>query len=88
LPELGYYRFHDIPTSWYKAEIICREENSHLMVLNSPKEFTELKTIWDASGVKGDFLHVGINDFDKEREFVTVLGKKNYLDDQNTADTC
>jgi hypothetical protein len=75
LPGLGYYRFHDIPVSWYKAVITCTGENGHLLILNSPKEFTELKKIWDASGVKGDYLHIGINDFDKEKEFVTVLGK-------------
>lgn len=74
LPGLGYYTFHEIPTSWYKAVITCKEENGNLLILNSPEEFTELKKIWDASGVKGDFLHVGINDFDKEKEFVTVLG--------------
>jgi hypothetical protein len=90
LPELGYYKFYDIPTSWYKAEVTCREANGHLLVLNSPKEFTELKKIWDASGVKGDFLHLGINDFDKEKEFVTVLGKKNslnYLTQHSPANT-
>jgi hypothetical protein len=78
---LGYYRFHDTPVSWYKAVVTCREENGNLLILNSPKEFIELKKIWDASGVKGDYLHVGINDFDKEKEFVTVLGKKNSLND-------
>jgi hypothetical protein len=78
---LGYYKFHDIPVSWYKAVVTCRRENGHLLVLNSPKEFIELKKIWDASGVKGDFLHVGINDFDKEAEFVTVLGKKKSQND-------
>ncbi|KDR20371.1 hemolymph lipopolysaccharide-binding protein-like [Zootermopsis nevadensis] len=74
LPDLGYYRFHDVPVTWYKAVITCTAENGHLLILNSPKEFTELKKIWDASGVKGDFLHIGINDFDKEAVFVTVLG--------------
>jgi hypothetical protein len=75
LPGLGYYRFHDIPTTWYKAVITCTGENGHLLILNSHKEFIELKKIWDASGVKGEYLHIGINDFDKETEFVTVFGK-------------
>lgn len=40
-----------------------------------------MKKIWDASGAKGEFLHVGINDFDKEADFVTVLGKeKSHID--------
>jgi hypothetical protein len=76
LSEFGYYKFHATPVSWHKAEVTCREENGHLLVLNSAQEFTQLKKIWDESGVKGDYLHLGINDFDKEKEFVTVLGKK------------
>jgi hypothetical protein len=75
LPGLGYYRFHYVPFTWYKAVITCTEESGHLLILNSPKEFTELKKIWDTAGVKGDYLHIGINDFDKEGEFVSILGK-------------
>ncbi|XP_069674759.1 hemolymph lipopolysaccharide-binding protein-like [Periplaneta americana] len=73
-PGLGLYKFHKALDTWYNAEMICVKEGGHLLVLSSDKEFAVLKKKWDESGVGGTYLHIGINDFDKEGTFVTVTG--------------
>ncbi|XP_069674755.1 hemolymph lipopolysaccharide-binding protein-like [Periplaneta americana] len=75
LPGLGLYKFHKDLDTWYNAEQTCVKEGAHLLVLNSDNEFAVLKKKWNDSGVGGTYLHVGINDFDKEGTFVTITGE-------------
>ncbi|XP_069675841.1 hemolymph lipopolysaccharide-binding protein-like [Periplaneta americana] len=74
VPGLGYYKLHKDAQTWYKASRTCDEENAYLLILNSEKEFLEIKKIWDTAPGIGVALHVGINDIDNEGQFVTVMG--------------
>ncbi|XP_069675842.1 hemolymph lipopolysaccharide-binding protein-like [Periplaneta americana] len=72
LPKLGFYKCHAMPESWFKASAICEQENAHLLVLNSEEEFNAIKEILETSMMEGAYIHIGLNDIDREGEFVTA----------------
>ncbi|XP_069699036.1 hemolymph lipopolysaccharide-binding protein-like [Periplaneta americana] len=73
LPGLGYYKYHSTVQPWYKATQTCAGEGGHMLILNSDKEFEAIKKIWDKEDSSASLLHIGINDFDKEEEYVTIF---------------
>ena len=85
---LGYYKFHPELKTWFMARDICEQEGSHLVVLNSQREASELIQLWKkhphiTSCSQNDWAHAGFHDLNTEGEYVTVKGK-NLLGKQNT----
>ena len=80
VPGLGYYRFHETTITWPAARETCAREGTHLLILNSEKEWEAVKEIWSrytniAPDWRNSFIHVGLTDFVQEREFYTLFGK-------------
>ena len=83
--DLGYYKFHTTAVTWFRAKQICEQEGAHLLILNSEREFTAIKAVWDTypklfSGGQNNFMHVGLHDLLQEGDFVTLNGKISLTD--------
>ncbi|KAJ9594584.1 hypothetical protein L9F63_027433, partial [Diploptera punctata] len=72
--ELGYYKFYTTPETWLSAQETCEQHGANLLVLNSVREFTTIKAIWDTYPDISN-IHVGLHDLLEEGSFVTVDGK-------------
>ena len=72
IPELGYYKVHDENKSWKNADEICRQEGTHLLIINSEFEHQATKSMIN----RRDTAHwIGIHDQYKEGQYVTVFSK-------------
>ena len=79
--DLGYYKFFSTPATWFGAKQICEQEGAHLLILNSEREFTTIKAVWDtypklpATVHSNDYIHAGLHDLLQEGDFLTLDGK-------------
>ncbi|KAJ9587938.1 hypothetical protein L9F63_018641 [Diploptera punctata] len=72
VPKLGYYKVHDENKPWKGAEETCRQEGTHLLIINSEFEHQATKSMIN----RRDTAHwIGIHDQYKEGQFVTVLNE-------------
>ncbi|KDR10086.1 Hemolymph lipopolysaccharide-binding protein [Zootermopsis nevadensis] len=47
IPGHGYYKLHTSGKTWNQAFWTCRDEGTHLVVLNSVEEVSVVKSIWE-----------------------------------------
>ena len=75
VPELGYYKVHDENKAWKSADEICRQEGTHLLIINSEFEHQATRSMIN----RKDTAHwIGFHDQYKEGHYVTVLSEYAY----------
>ena len=72
LNRVSYYRVYNEPRTWSDASKTCTSDGSHLLIINSPTEATEVKRYLDTTV---DTYIIGIHDLFEERNFQTVQCK-------------
>ncbi|PSN49830.1 hypothetical protein C0J52_08849 [Blattella germanica] len=73
--KLGFLKFHCTPMTWLQAKKTCDSEGGNLLVLNSEREFTTVKAIWESYPQATSYLHLGLNDLYKDGHFLTIDGQ-------------
>jgi hypothetical protein len=72
LNRISYYRVYDEPRKWSEASKTCTNDGSHLLIINSPAEATEVKRYL---GSAVETYIIGFHDMFEERNFQTVQCK-------------
>jgi hypothetical protein len=76
---LGYYKLHTSVRNWTEASQVCRQENAHLMIINSEAEAKVIQPLWVSHPTLGDWRDrwsfVGIHDQFEEGKFITIFRK-------------
>jgi hypothetical protein len=76
---LGYYKLHSSVRNWMEASNVCRQENAHLLIINSEAEAKAMQPLWVSHPTLGDWRDswsfVGIHDQFEEGKFVTIFSK-------------
>ena len=72
LNRVSYYRVYDEPRTWIEASKTCANDGSHLLIINSLAEATEVKRYLDSTV---ETYIIGFHDMFEERHFQTVQCK-------------
>jgi hypothetical protein len=72
LNRISYYRVYDEPNTWSGASKTCAKDGSHLLIINSIAEATEVKRYLNSSV---DTYIIGFHDMFEEWYFQTVQCK-------------
>ncbi|XP_067010333.2 hemolymph lipopolysaccharide-binding protein isoform X2 [Anabrus simplex] len=79
-PEVGFYKVHGHPLTWFEARLKCIAEGADLMVLDSMRSVEIFKALLsqfrdDIQRATGyEVAYVGVYDFHKNNTFLTVQG--------------
>ncbi|KAJ9588893.1 hypothetical protein L9F63_017833, partial [Diploptera punctata] len=71
-PGVGYYKLYKFKLNWGDAWIQCKEDNAHLVVIDSDKELEVVKKLQSDTRNK-DWAYVGVHDLFLNTYYVTVL---------------
>ncbi|XP_001599898.2 hemolymph lipopolysaccharide-binding protein-like [Nasonia vitripennis] len=83
-PGIGSHKLHTVAKPWNEARQICKEENAHLAIINSKAEEKVLLETMKKAGLRinarhtTDQAYLGIHDFFKEGEWLTIFGESIY----------
>ena len=78
LPGAGFYKLYKHKVSWGEAWEQCRDDNAHLLVIDSAVELDAVKTLMINSRSPG-WAHIGVHDLFLNTHYVTVTGKSQFL---------
>ncbi|KAJ9593152.1 hypothetical protein L9F63_027606, partial [Diploptera punctata] len=71
LPGVGYYKFYKYKVSWGEAWAQCRDDNAHLLIIDSPEELEAVKALMIESKSDG-WSHIGVHDLFINGLYLTV----------------
>lgn len=72
MPSFGYYHVHTNKADWETAGIICEQEGSHLVVINSQLEARAIENLLPCNG-EAEF-YIGVSDPEEDGQFRTIFG--------------
>jgi len=72
LNRVSYYRVYNEPRTWFEASNICANDGSHLLIINSVAEATDVQRYLDSTV---DTYIIGFHDLFEEGNFKTVQCK-------------
>ncbi|XP_069690965.1 hemolymph lipopolysaccharide-binding protein-like [Periplaneta americana] len=80
ITEFGYYKLHTSIKNWLDAYDVCRQENAHLLIINSDKEAKAVQRLWirhpkSLGDWRDGWSYAGIHDKFKEGNFVTIFNQ-------------
>ncbi|PSN56894.1 hypothetical protein C0J52_00671 [Blattella germanica] len=75
VPGLGYYKLHTQESrAWEDAKIVCEDEGTHLLILNSALEALLIKTMVERNPKTKSWVHwVGFLDTNKTGSYTTIF---------------
>ena len=74
LPGVGYYKLYKYKLTWGDAWSQCRDDNAHLLVVNSQQELEAVKALMIEAKSDG-WSHIGVHDLFLNGRYITVRGK-------------
>ncbi|PSN30568.1 Hemolymph lipopolysaccharide-binding protein [Blattella germanica] len=74
-PGVGFYKFYKFKVPWGDAWAQCRDDNAHLVVIDSEKELEVVKLLQIQAKSK-DWCHIGVHDLYLNTRYITVLDEE------------
>jgi hypothetical protein len=68
----SYYKVYNEPRTWFEATKACADDGTHLLIINSQAEATEVKRYLDSTV---ETYMIGFHDLFEEENFKTVQCK-------------